>query len=121
VYLNVIFEVTPMAIAKYPRYPDLIESSVVTNRVDLGRKIKIYGFPPGRLLGPNTRAWAEDEIVAWLESRPVERAPDTILREQRFGAHNKPKAAAAKSAEVPAKRKPGHRILAEPKQRRRRQ
>jgi predicted DNA-binding transcriptional regulator AlpA len=93
-----------MAIAKYLRYPDLVEAGVVTNRVTLGRMIKSQGFPAGRLLGFNTRAWTETEIREWLDSRPVERAPDTIPREQRFGVHNKAKAAAAKTAKAQAKR-----------------
>jgi hypothetical protein len=44
-----------MAIAKYLRYPDLVEAGVVANRVTLHRMIKSQGFPPGRLLGLNTR------------------------------------------------------------------
>jgi predicted DNA-binding transcriptional regulator AlpA len=95
-----------MGIAKLLRFPDLREVNVVKNRVDLGRKIKFEGFPPGRLLGPNTRAWTETEIQEWLDTRPVERAPDAIPREQRFGVNNKAKAAAAKSAKAKTKRSP---------------
>jgi hypothetical protein len=32
------------------------------------------GFPLGRLIG-SVRSWTEDEIAAWLESRPVAPAP----------------------------------------------
>jgi hypothetical protein len=39
-----------------------------------------HGFPPGRLLGPNTRVWTEDEIIAWLDSRPVDPTDIAIAR-----------------------------------------
>lgn len=62
---------------KILRFKDLKERGVVDNRVTLSRRIKDHGFPPGFLLGPNSRAWTEDEIEAWLKARPVEReAPD---------------------------------------------
>ena len=32
----------------------------------------ITAFRLGRLLGPGTRVWTEDEINEWLASRPVE-------------------------------------------------
>jgi predicted DNA-binding transcriptional regulator AlpA len=80
-----------MAIAKLLRYVDLKEACVVSNRVDLGRKIKFHGFPPGRLLSPNTRAWTEIEIEAWVDSRPVH-APDTIPRAARFAGRKPAKA-----------------------------
>jgi hypothetical protein len=31
------------------------------------------GFPPGKLLGANSRRWPKSEIDGWLESRPAER------------------------------------------------
>jgi hypothetical protein len=39
-----------------------------------------HGFPLGRLLGPNTRVWTEDEIIAWLDSRPVDPSDIAIAR-----------------------------------------
>jgi hypothetical protein len=31
-------------------------------------------FPPGKLFGPNSRRWSEQqEIEPWLKSRPIER------------------------------------------------
>jgi predicted DNA-binding transcriptional regulator AlpA len=94
-----------MPIAKHLRFPDLVDAGIVANRVTLARMIK-SGFPPGRLLGPNTRAWTEIEIQTWLDARPVERAPEVAPREQRFaGSTERPaRRAAAKSVKVPAKR-----------------
>ena len=42
-----------------------------------------YGFPLGRLLGPGTRVWTEDEINEWLASRPVEPSEQTRRRARR--------------------------------------
>lgn len=54
---------------KYLRFSDLVERGIVRNRVTLGRWQKLHGFPLGVLIGPNSRAWPEDEIQAWLASR----------------------------------------------------
>ena len=59
------------------RFRDLKDRKIVTNHVTLGRWIAKEGFPPGRMLGPNTRVWREDEINAWLDSRPTN---NTVLR-----------------------------------------
>jgi predicted DNA-binding transcriptional regulator AlpA len=58
------------------RFRDLKERKIVGNRVTLWKWIRNQGFPPGRLLGPNTRAWTEAEISEWLASRPVSNAGD---------------------------------------------
>lgn len=52
---------------KLLRFKDLKERGIVSNRVTLSRRIKDQGFPPGFLLGPNSRAWTEDEIEAYVE------------------------------------------------------
>jgi predicted DNA-binding transcriptional regulator AlpA len=93
-----------MTVAKYLRYPDLVEAGIVANRVTLHRMIK-SGFPPGRLLGPNTRAWTETEVEAWLASRPIVRAPDAIPRESRFTAAAQAKTSATKATPKPTKRR----------------
>ncbi len=54
---------------QYLRFNDLKAREIVRNRTTLARWIKNYGFPPGVLLGPNTRAWLADEVDAWLEAR----------------------------------------------------
>jgi predicted DNA-binding transcriptional regulator AlpA len=53
------------------RFRDLKARGLVNNWVTLNRWIQEQGFPPGRLLGPNTRVWTEAEIEAWVASRPV--------------------------------------------------
>jgi predicted DNA-binding transcriptional regulator AlpA len=49
---------------KWYRYRDLVTMGLVNNRTTLHRWINAGLFPKGRLLGPNTRAWSEDELVA---------------------------------------------------------
>ena len=59
------------------RFVDLKRMKLVTNHVTLKRWIEREGFPPGRMLGPNTRVWQSSEIEAWLDSRPTD---NTLLR-----------------------------------------
>jgi hypothetical protein len=59
----------------FARFPDLKRRGIVNNRVQLARLIKIYGFPAGIKLGPNSRAWDEEEVDAWLSSRPTTPKP----------------------------------------------
>jgi len=53
------------------RFRDLKERGIVNSWPMLRRCIERDGFPPGRMLGPNTRAWSEVEIDAWLKHRPI--------------------------------------------------
>jgi hypothetical protein len=39
----------------------------------LKRLIDGQGFPAGRLITPNARAWSEDEVDAWIATRPAAR------------------------------------------------
>ena len=56
------------------RFNDLKDRGVVNNWPTLAAWIEKEGFPPGRKLGPNTRAWTTDEIDAWIEGRPLAEA-----------------------------------------------
>jgi predicted DNA-binding transcriptional regulator AlpA len=56
--------------SNFLRFRHLQERQIVTNWPQLKRLIEKQGFPPGRYLGPNTRAWTEEEIDAWLGSCP---------------------------------------------------
>jgi hypothetical protein len=67
-------------LARQLRYRDLKERGLFNNRVTLALWIKDRGFPPGRLVGPNTRLWDEAEIAAWLASRPTELKPAPKLK-----------------------------------------
>ncbi len=58
---------------KYLRYADLVERQIISNRTTLSRWIRNNGFPPGILLGPNTRAWPVDQVDTWLEARAAQR------------------------------------------------
>jgi predicted DNA-binding transcriptional regulator AlpA len=53
------------------RYRDLVALGVVANRVTLRNWIRDRGFPPGLLLGPNSRSWSVDEVEAWIARRPI--------------------------------------------------
>jgi predicted DNA-binding transcriptional regulator AlpA len=53
------------------RFKDLKERRIAPNWTSLLRWIEHEGFPPGIRLAPNTRAWTEDEVAAWLASRPA--------------------------------------------------
>ena len=57
----------------FVRFRTLQARGIVDNYVTLTRWIEDCGFPPGRLLGPNVRAWTEEEVAAWLSSRPTNR------------------------------------------------
>jgi len=72
-----------MPIRNLIRFTVLRQRGVVNNWPQLGRLIRDHGFPPGILIGPNTRAWREDEVEAWLDSRPTATKPDprTIAEE----------------------------------------
>jgi predicted DNA-binding transcriptional regulator AlpA len=55
------------------RFRELKARGIVSNHVTLKRWIEKEGFPPGFLLGPNTRVYRESDVEAWLASRPTER------------------------------------------------
>jgi predicted DNA-binding transcriptional regulator AlpA len=58
---------------KFLRFADLKTAGIINSWPMLRRRIERDGFPAGRMLGPNTRAWTEDEILAWLDGRPTAR------------------------------------------------
>lgn len=55
------------------RFKHLKQRRVVENWPTLKRLVETQGFPPGRLLGPNTRVWTEAEIDNWIDARPTTR------------------------------------------------
>jgi hypothetical protein len=60
-----------MQVPNMLRFADLKERGIVSSWENLSKWIEREGFPPGRMLGPNTRAWTDAEIASWIESRPV--------------------------------------------------
>ncbi|TBB46311.1 AlpA family phage regulatory protein [Rhizobium ruizarguesonis] len=60
-----------MSIPVLVRFPHLKARGVVNNWPQLSRLIRDHQFPPGMLIGPNTRAWREDEVEDWLARRPT--------------------------------------------------
>ena len=50
---------------------DLKSAASVASWPMLKRKIEREGFPLGFLLGPNSRGWTEEEVAAWIASRPT--------------------------------------------------
>jgi predicted DNA-binding transcriptional regulator AlpA len=76
----------------FVRYADLEAAGFVASWTQLLRMIDDEGFPPGVMIGPNTRAWRVDEVEAWLASRPTARKavpPDAVhprVRDKRRAA-----------------------------------
>jgi predicted DNA-binding transcriptional regulator AlpA len=58
---------------KFLRYKDLKERRTFNSRMTLHRAIQSGAFPPGRMLSPNVRAWTEEEVIAYENSRPIKR------------------------------------------------
>ena len=76
------------------RFGDLKARNVVKSWAQLKRLVENYGFPPGRMLSPNVRAWTDDEIDEWLETRPIEGPPPRgVARTRRGNPGPRPRAA----------------------------
>jgi predicted DNA-binding transcriptional regulator AlpA len=58
---------------QFVRFRDLRTSGICDNWQQLFRLIEDHGFPAGRLISPNCRAWTVDEVTSWIASRPTER------------------------------------------------
>ncbi len=52
-------------------YADLDKMGVMTSRMMLKRAIEVEGFPPGRMVMPNSRRWTTVEVLQWLIDRPA--------------------------------------------------
>jgi predicted DNA-binding transcriptional regulator AlpA len=89
---------------KFLRYPTLVARGIVRNRMTLKRWIDKQGFPPGFLMGPNTRVWPEDEVDAWLKARADERASRRVLPAPAEETPREPAARVAGAAEETPRR-----------------
>jgi hypothetical protein len=85
----------------FSRYRDLKARKIVENRTQLKHLIEKYGFPSGVMLGPNTRAWPDDELELWLSARPVAGAAD-VAKPLRGRAKAQRERARAKAEETSA-------------------
>ena len=63
----------PHVVPPLLRFADLKARGIVGNWPTLLRWIAAEGFPAGLALGPNSRAWPEAEVMAWLETRRINR------------------------------------------------
>ena len=74
-------------VPKFLRLKNLEELGIAKSHQAVRHMQMHYGFPLGRLLGPGTRVWTEDEINEWLASRPVEPSEQARGRSgrRRFG------------------------------------
>jgi predicted DNA-binding transcriptional regulator AlpA len=68
-------------VTRFLRYKDLEDMGVVRSWTSLRYKIRHNGFPPGRYIGPNSRAWTEDEVQAWLAALPTTKPRAVAERE----------------------------------------
>jgi prophage regulatory protein len=59
---------------KFLRYEQFREYGIPFSRVHIDRLQKAGKFPKKVMLGPNTAAYLESEILAWLEARIAERS-----------------------------------------------
>lgn len=55
----------------YVRFRDLKAAGIVQNWQGIKRLVEEQGFPPGVMLGPNTRAWTVGDVQGWLATRPL--------------------------------------------------
>jgi predicted DNA-binding transcriptional regulator AlpA len=77
------------------RFRDLKARGISDSYAQLDRQIKLYSFPPGRMLSPNIRSWTEQEVATWIETRPSDRKtmPPTARRPGRPRKHEAKQAA----------------------------
>jgi predicted DNA-binding transcriptional regulator AlpA len=69
-----------MTLPTFIRFPVLKERGIVDSWAQVNRLQKNFGFPSGRLISPNCRAWTEEEIAAWLAQRPTEKSEQAKAR-----------------------------------------
>jgi predicted DNA-binding transcriptional regulator AlpA len=70
-------------VPKQLRVKDLQQRGIAASHQAV-RHLQLHeNFPPGRLLGPNTRVWSVDEVNAWLATRPTEVSEQARRRARR--------------------------------------
>jgi hypothetical protein len=82
------------------RFSDLKKRNIVRNYPTLKRWIEEEGFPPGFLLGPNSRAWWQSVVYEWIASRPAEPSPAALARAEASNAARKGRAESSANAKL---------------------
>src|SRR5262249_41915104 len=82
------------------RFADLKRMKLISTFAALKRKIDNEGFPPGRWIGPNTRAWLASEGMEWIKSRPASRPDTPAIKAWRKVQQQKRSARATSQAEA---------------------
>ncbi|WP_373503647.1 helix-turn-helix transcriptional regulator [Aestuariivirga sp.] len=72
-------------VTQFLRFKDLKARGIVASWPSLRYKIDHNGFPPGRYIGPNSRAWTVEEVQAWIDALPTEN-PRHTSRNQKVAA-----------------------------------
>jgi|AmaraimetFIIA100_FD_contig_51_6256073_length_1257_multi_5_in_0_out_0_2 predicted DNA-binding transcriptional regulator AlpA len=75
------------------RFKDLQARGIINNWPMLKRRIERDNFPCGVMVGPNQRAWIEEEVDAWIKSRPAVGPGPKGVAKSRCGRPRKTKAA----------------------------
>jgi predicted DNA-binding transcriptional regulator AlpA len=52
------------------RFNDLKARGIVNNWPTLLRWVRKGAFPPGKKIGPRSRAWTAEEVALWYAQRP---------------------------------------------------
>jgi hypothetical protein len=76
------------------RFKDLQERGIAKSREQLSKIQEKYGFPLGRWMTPNVRVWTEEDVLTWLESRPVATSNKPVRITENHVSHRSRKAEA---------------------------
>jgi predicted DNA-binding transcriptional regulator AlpA len=60
---------------RHVRFRHIRAAGIADSYTALDRLVRDHGFPVGRLISPNVRAWTVEEIEGWLATRPTARKP----------------------------------------------
>jgi hypothetical protein len=77
-------------IGTWVRYADFEREGLFKSRQQLKNAIDNFGFPPGRLISPNVRAWhKEREVAPWLKAVRSIRSQRRVRLVVRGNTHKK--------------------------------
>jgi hypothetical protein len=67
-----------MSLSPRLNFKDLQSKGIVKNRATLRNLIKRSKFPPGKLTGPNSRTWSEEEVEAYVAQCTTDPSPHRL-------------------------------------------